>query len=100
MLLKDKTMNKFTSDLRFIIFGIGLTITLSIAATAIIGSTSAVASASAIVAGATNIHNIQVKVGGGNVSYPFFGYDPQKIEINVGDSVTWTGNPKWRSLIQ
>jgi plastocyanin len=90
MLLKDKTMNKFISYLRFVIFGIELTIILSIAA-AIIGSTPAVASASAIAANATNNHNIQVKVGGGNVTYPFFGYDPQKIEINVGDSVTWTG---------
>ncbi len=88
MSLKDKTINKFTSHLRFVIFGIALAITLSIAP-AIIGLTPALASA--IAAGATNNHNIQVKVGGGNVTYPFFGYDPQKVEINVGDSVTWMG---------
>ncbi|MER5175604.1 MAG: hypothetical protein ABJB76_10075 [Candidatus Nitrosocosmicus sp.] len=87
MSLKDKTIIKFTSHL-ICIFGIALAITLSIAA-AIIGLTPDVASA--IAAGATNNHNIQVKVGGGNVTYPFFGYDPQKVEINVGDSVTWMG---------
>ncbi len=36
-------------------------------------------------------NNIQIKVGGGNVSFPFFGYDPQKIRVKVGDSVTWIG---------
>ncbi len=41
---------------------------------------------------ATNNHNVQV--GGGNVSYPFIGYSPQKIQINAGDSVTWTGVSK------
>lgn len=43
---------------------------------------------------ATNNHNVLVKVGGGNVTYPFMGYDPQKLQINVGDSVTWTGVSK------
>jgi plastocyanin len=42
----------------------------------------------------TNNHNFQVKVGGGNVTYPFIGYSPQKIQINAGDSVTWTGVSK------
>ncbi len=39
----------------------------------------------------TTNSNVQVKVGGGNVTFPFFGYTPQKIQIKVGDSVTWTG---------
>ena len=38
-----------------------------------------------------NNSNVEVKVGGGNITFPFFGYDPQKIQIKVGDSVTWTG---------
>jgi plastocyanin len=42
----------------------------------------------------TNSHNFQVNVGGGNVTYPFMGYSPQKIQINAGDSVTWTGVSK------
>jgi plastocyanin len=38
-----------------------------------------------------NNHNFKVNVGGGNISYPFMGYTPQKIQINAGDSVTWIG---------
>ena len=37
-----------------------------------------------------NNNNVGVKVGGGNLTFPFFGYDPQKVQIKVGDSVTWT----------
>ena len=40
---------------------------------------------------ANNNHNFKVNVGGGNISYPFMGYSPQKIQINAGDSVTWIG---------
>jgi plastocyanin len=32
----------------------------------------------------------QVQVGGGNATYPFFGYSPQTVEVNVGSKVVWT----------
>jgi plastocyanin len=32
----------------------------------------------------------QVRVGGGNATYPFFGYNPQKVDISVGSKVVWT----------
>jgi plastocyanin len=31
-----------------------------------------------------------VLVGGGNNTYPFYGYSPQQIEIKVGSSVVWS----------
>jgi plastocyanin len=31
----------------------------------------------------------KVQVGGGNNTYPFFGYNPQQIQVKVGDSVLW-----------
>jgi plastocyanin len=31
----------------------------------------------------------QVLVGGGNVTYPFFGYNPQEVKIKAGGSVVW-----------
>ena len=33
--------------------------------------------------------NTQVQVGGGNTTYPYFGYNPQTVEINVGSKVVW-----------
>ena len=80
-------MNRFTIYDKLLVLGIILTITLSIATA--IGFTPAVVEA--IAANITNNHNTQVKVGGGNITYPLFGYNPQKIQINVGESVTWTG---------
>jgi plastocyanin len=32
----------------------------------------------------------QVQVGGGNATYPFFGYNPQTVQVNVGSKVVWT----------
>jgi plastocyanin len=32
----------------------------------------------------------QVQVGGGNATYPFFGYSPQTVEVNIGTKVVWT----------
>ena len=31
----------------------------------------------------------QVLVGGGNNTYPFFGYSPQQVQIKAGGSVVW-----------
>jgi plastocyanin len=42
---------------------------------------------------ATNA-NTQVQVGGGNATYPFFGYNPQTVEINVGSKVVWNALPQ------
>jgi plastocyanin len=36
----------------------------------------------------------QVLVGGGNVTYPFFGYNPQDVKIKAGGSVVWSVPPK------
>jgi plastocyanin len=33
--------------------------------------------------------NTQVQVGGGNSTWFFFGYNPQKVEIKAGDTVVW-----------
>nr|MDQ6864534.1 hypothetical protein [Thermoproteota archaeon] len=33
--------------------------------------------------------NTQVQVGGGNATWFFFGYNPQKVEIKAGDTVVW-----------
>jgi plastocyanin len=38
----------------------------------------------------TNSATIKVQVGGGNNTYPFFGYNPQQIQVKVGSSVVWT----------
>ena len=86
MSIKDKIINKFTIYDKLIILGIVFAITLSIAT--ITGFTPLVR---AITVDMTNNHNTQVDVGGGNITYPLFGYNPQKIQISVGDSVTWTG---------
>jgi plastocyanin len=32
----------------------------------------------------------QVQVGGGNATYPFFGYSPQTVQVSVGNKVVWT----------
>src|SRR5215469_14893258 len=32
----------------------------------------------------------QVLVGGGNMTYPFFGYNPQEVTIKAGGSVVWS----------
>jgi plastocyanin len=32
----------------------------------------------------------QVQVGGGNATYPFFGYNPQTVQISAGSKVVWT----------
>src|SRR5215469_7448729 len=32
----------------------------------------------------------QVLVGGGNATYPFFGYNPQEVRIKAGGSVVWS----------
>jgi plastocyanin len=32
---------------------------------------------------------IKVQVGGGNNTYPFYGYNPQHIQVKVGSSVVW-----------
>jgi plastocyanin len=34
-----------------------------------------------------------VLVGGGNNTYPFYGYSPQQIQIKAGNSVTWSAPP-------
>jgi plastocyanin len=86
MSMKDKIINKLGKHDKLIIFSIGFVITLYI--TTAIGVVPVVG---AITADITNGNNIQVKVGGGNITYPLFGYNPQKIQIHVGDSVTWTG---------
>jgi plastocyanin len=86
MSIKDKTINKFTIYDKLIILGIAFAITLSIAT--ITGFTPLVG---AITVDMTNNHNTQVEVGGGNITYPLFGYNPQKIQISVGDSITWKG---------
>ena len=31
----------------------------------------------------------QVLIGGGNTTYPFFGYNPQEVKIKTGGSVVW-----------
>lgn len=80
-------MNRFTIYDKLFVSGIVLATTLSIATA--IGLTPAFVEA--IAPNITNNHNTQVKVGGGNITYPLFGYNPQKIQINVGESVTWTG---------
>src|SRR5215469_15390208 len=36
----------------------------------------------------------QVLVGGGNVTYPFFGYNPKEVTIKAGGSVVWSVPPK------
>ncbi len=33
--------------------------------------------------------NTQVQVGGGNATWFFFGYNPQKVEIKAGATVVW-----------
>jgi plastocyanin len=40
----------------------------------------------------TNNNNAttQIQVGGGNATYPFFGYNPQTVQISVGSKVVWT----------
>jgi plastocyanin len=38
----------------------------------------------------TNTNVTHVRVGGGNATYPFFGYNPQKVEIKAGDTIVWT----------
>jgi plastocyanin len=35
-------------------------------------------------------NNTKVQVGGGNNTYPFFGYNPQQIQVKVGSSVVWS----------
>jgi len=37
----------------------------------------------------TSAANTKVLVGGGNNTYPFFGYNPQQIQVKVGSSVVW-----------
>ena len=32
----------------------------------------------------------RVLVGGGNYIYPFYGYDPQRVEIKAGSTVVWS----------
>ena len=32
----------------------------------------------------------RVLVGGGNDTYPFYGYDPQRVEIKAGSTVVWS----------
>jgi plastocyanin len=33
--------------------------------------------------------NAEVKVGGGNATYPFIGYNPQKVQVKTGDTIVW-----------
>jgi plastocyanin len=33
---------------------------------------------------------IRILVGGGNNTYPFYGYDPQQVEIKAGSTVIWS----------
>jgi hypothetical protein len=37
----------------------------------------------------TSAANTKVQVGGGNNTYPFFGYNPQQIQVKVGSIVVW-----------
>src|SRR5215831_163900 len=32
----------------------------------------------------------QILVGGGNNTYPFYGYDPQRVDIKAGSTVVWS----------
>jgi plastocyanin len=32
----------------------------------------------------------RVLIGGGNDTYPFYGYDPQRVEIKAGSTVVWS----------
>jgi len=36
----------------------------------------------------------QVLIGGGNITYPFFGYNPQEVRIKAGGSVVWSAPSK------
>jgi len=38
----------------------------------------------------TTTTTIKVQVGGGNNTYPFYGYNPQQIQVKVGSKVVWT----------
>jgi plastocyanin len=33
---------------------------------------------------------IRILVGGGNNTYPFYGYDPQRVDIKAGSTVVWS----------
>ena len=33
--------------------------------------------------------NAEIKVGGGNATYPFLGYNPQKVQAKTGDTIVW-----------
>ncbi|MDQ6666819.1 MAG: hypothetical protein M3Y53_01180, partial [Thermoproteota archaeon] len=33
--------------------------------------------------------NAEIKVGGGNATYPFMGYNPQKVQAKTGDTIVW-----------
>ena len=95
MSINDKIMNKFTIYDKLIVLSFILAITLSIATvnglTPVFGE---------ITANTTNSHNIQVEVGGGNITYPLFGYNPKKYKFML--EIVYLGQvyPKWRSLIQ
>lgn len=59
-----------------------------IAAVAVTSSVSFFSHNEEAVAAATNA-NTQVQVGGGNATWFFFGYNPQKVEIKAGTTVVW-----------
>jgi plastocyanin len=46
--------------------------------------------AQAQIASTTNTKVTHVQVGGGSATYAFFGYNPQKVEINAGSNVVWS----------
>lgn len=65
---------------------ITLTISLIVATLAVLLATSSMSLAEAqqTIASAT-----QVIVGGGNLTYPFYGYSPQQVHVKAGSTIVW-----------
>ncbi|MRN61981.1 MAG: hypothetical protein FIO03_08095 [Nitrosopumilales archaeon] len=60
-----------------------------IAAVAVTSSVSFFSYIEEAIATTTTNANTQVQVGGGNATWFFFGYNPQKVEIKAGATVVW-----------
>lgn len=77
-------MNKKTAILTLILASVAAVFTTSI----LVSYKAQAAVTSASTATGTT-PKVEVKVGGGNATYPFMGYNPQMVQVRTGDTVVW-----------
>jgi plastocyanin len=89
---KEKTICKFMNN-KTAILTLILVSVAAVATTSILASykaQAAVTSSSTTTGTATGTRpNAEIKVGGGNATYPFMGYNPQKVQAKTGDTIVW-----------